>query len=79
MEYKEYIDGDFIIREYPNGTMVKTAVSVETEGQVIELPKNPVLALQEENVQLKAQLAQTQQEIADTNAMLLEFMEATMV
>jgi hypothetical protein len=72
----EYIDGDYIIREYENGTIVRTIISQETAGEVIELPPNPLNVLKEENVQLKAQLTQTNSEVAQTNALLLEFIES---
>lgn len=81
---KEYVEGSKLIREYTkDGTSVshkiETLIQDETAGEIIELPENPLLKLQQENVQLKSQLAQNQQEIADTNALLLEFMEASMI
>lgn len=51
--FEERIEGDYIIRTYPNGTEVKTLITHETEGEVISLPSNPILALQEENRILK--------------------------
>ena len=49
----QYIDGEFIVYEYENGAIVKIIQTEETEGQIIELPKNPLIELKEENTQLK--------------------------
>ncbi len=54
--FEERVEGEHIIRTYPNGTEVKTLISQETEGEVIALPKNPILALQEENASLRASI-----------------------
>lgn len=53
MKYEEKINGEYIERIYENGTIVKTIISQETQGEIIELPKNPILSLQEENTKLK--------------------------
>lgn len=49
----QYIDGEFLITEYENGAIVKILASQTTAEQIPELPKNPLITLQEENTQLK--------------------------
>ncbi|EJE7236613.1 hypothetical protein M5L40_003631 [Clostridium botulinum] len=67
---KEYIKDSMIIREISMdgktiSHIVHTPIEKETEGDVIELPKNPILKLKEENEQLKKQLDDTQKSMAE--------------
>ncbi|NNU96163.1 hypothetical protein [Anoxybacillus sp. EFIL] len=61
---RQYIEGDMNVIEYTKdgvtvSHVVKTPVQNETAGeQLPPLPPNPLLQLQQENQQLKQQLAQ---------------------
>lgn len=61
----QYVEGDYIIYEFENGTIVKTHINQETENETIELPKNPLIELQQENAELKARIEIMQQALDD--------------
>jgi hypothetical protein len=57
---KQYLEGDMLVTEYTRdgitvAAVVKTAM-LEKGSEVIELPKNPLFELQEENNALKERL-----------------------
>jgi len=65
---REHIVGDKIIREYSkDGVTVshklETPISEETDGDIITLPENPILALREENAMLNQKVQLMQQAI----------------
>ncbi|WP_240371679.1 hypothetical protein [Anoxybacteroides rupiense] len=67
---KEYIDRDMLVREYTKdgenvSHIVKTPIQHETDGEIIELPPNPLLQLQQENDELKARIEIMQQALDD--------------
>jgi hypothetical protein len=62
----QYIEGEMIVTEYTaDGVnvshVVKTPIQQETEGEIIELPSNPLLQLQQENAELKERIEIMQQ------------------
>jgi hypothetical protein len=67
---KRYIEGEMIVTEYTaDGVnvshIVKTPIQHETDGEIIELPPNPLLQLQQENDELKARIELMQQALDD--------------
>lgn len=64
-KYIESIEGDYIIRKYSSGVIVQTLITQETAGQIIELPKNPIISLQEENSKLKVKIDLMQKALDD--------------
>jgi hypothetical protein len=66
----QYTEGDMLVTEYTRdgetiAAVVRTAILDELENEVIELPKNPFLELQEENKALRDRLALAEAAIDD--------------
>lgn len=68
----QYIEGDFLITEYSRdgqtvSHVVKTPVLQETEGDTIELPKNPLLEAQQNIDTIKQQNANIMLQLVKQN------------
>jgi hypothetical protein len=64
----QYVEDDMVVVEYTKDgetvhAVVKSAIIEDLGGAVITLPKNPILALQEENENLKRQQAQLNEDL----------------
>ncbi|WP_370225303.1 hypothetical protein [Cytobacillus sp.] len=68
----ERIEGNYIIREYPSGSIVKTKISQDTSGEVIELPPNPLLEAQKKITILEQDLGNVLFESAADKAKISE-------
>jgi hypothetical protein len=64
MFVKEYFEGNYIVRETEDGTIIKSIIS-NPGGGVIEIPPNPIEVLKTENEQLKAQISEQNQTLSD--------------
>lgn len=66
---KQYIKNNYLVTEYDSGAIVKVLQGDEPKEVIPELPKNPILELEQENEKLKQELQQCQQSIIELTAL----------
>jgi hypothetical protein len=61
----QYLDSEYMVVEYDSGARIRYLASKNLGGEVLEVPPNPLLQVQQENAELKSRIELMQQALDD--------------